>query len=384
MFARNQRSSLNVDPNSTIADLPSHDCQVAADVFGEVVSTQFHERPDLPGVIVVDCDGSVVGVVSRRMFLEQMSQLYSLELYLRRPIRVLLEVLEADRLRLPSTTAVDRAVRQALARPPELLYEPLAVTYPDGSLRLLEMHLLLVAQSQIFAQINTTLNRQKEEARKYADGLKQEQAKVKEYTLKLQTEQLEVQRRNQMLELQGAKLSRQTHQITDLNERFVRVGEHLSSEGKQTFAEMMRSVDAICRSTNRILEIGRALSGELETVNGATQLIERVSQQVRHLSMQAALIVNRSQPDGSSSHLSGFNHITREIGSLGSQTFEASNQVNQIASRFRFQILELMNVARESESVAKSLVKRSQETQSALDELENIIGERRRPTTTAA
>jgi len=263
-----------------------------------------------------------------------------------------------------------------------LLYEPIAVSRPDGSLRLLELHRLLLAQSQIFAQVNAAIARQKNEVRQYANSLEAEQAKVREYTARLQSEQLEVQRRNQMLELQGAKLSRQTKEIADLNDRFVRVGEHLSTEGKQTFAEMMRSVGAICERSEQILDIGQALGNELETVNNATQLIERVSQQVRHLSMQAALIANRSGTENSA-QMTGFSYITREISSLGTQTFEASNQVNQVANRFRFQIEELTAAAHEGETVARSLAARSQQTQQALDELEAILGERRDPTTAA-
>ncbi|MDR9403590.1 MAG: chemotaxis protein, partial [Halothece sp. Uz-M2-17] len=207
-------NSTPLNPNTTIADLETHKYQVDADTLGEVVANQFQEHPSLPGVIIKEED-EILGMISRRKFLEQMSQPYSLELYLRRPIRVLLEVMETDTLTLEQDCRIDKAVRQALNRSLDLLYEPILVRKGNGDLELLELHHLLLAQSKIFAQVNKIINSQKEEARRYAENLKQEQAKVKEYTRQLEQQQLEAQRRNQVLEMQRAKLSRQANAIAE-------------------------------------------------------------------------------------------------------------------------------------------------------------------------
>jgi len=374
-------NSTHLNPNSTIAQLETHQYQVDADTFGEVVSTEFKNHPDLPGVIIKEGE-AVLGVISRRKFLEQMSQPYSIELYLRRPIRVLLEVMETDALTLKEDSPINEAVKRALNRSLDLLYEPIIVQREDQSLELLELHHLLLAQSKIFAQVNKIINQQKEEARQYAENLKQEQAKVREYTRQLEQEQLEAQRRNQVLEMQRAKLSRQANAISELNERFVQLGELLSKEGKETFAQMLSSVEAISDSTARIINIGEGFREELEAVNSATQLIERVSQQVRNLSIQAALVANRPG-SGTQGQMSGLSRITTEIGNLGSKTSEATTEVNQIAYRFKSQIEDLTNAAEESEDVARSLVRRSQQTQQALDELERLLNEHREEETTA-
>lgn len=365
--------STPLNPSSTLADLETHKYEVNADTLGEVVANQFQEHSSLPGVIIKEGE-DVLGVISRRKFLEQMSQPYSLELYLRRPIRVLLEVMEANALTLNHDCRIDKAVRQALGRSLDLLYEPILVLKNDQSLELLELHHLLLAQSKIFAQVNKIINKQKEQARQYAENLKQEQAKVKEYTRQLEQKQLEAQRRNQVLEMQQAKLSRQANAISELNQRFVQLGELLSEEGKQTFAQMLNSVEAISDYTARIVKIGEGFNEELESVNNATTLIERVSQQVRNLSIQAALVANRPQSDASG-QMSGLSRITTEIGNLGTKTFEATTEVNQIAYRFQNQIEDLTDAAQESESVARSLVKRSQQTQQALEQLERLINE---------
>lgn len=359
--------------NSTIANLDTYKYQVDASTLGEVVSNEFQQYPDLPGVIIREGE-DVLGVISRRKFLEQMSQPYSLELYMRRPIRVLLEVMDSEVLRLTHDYRIDQAVRTVLNRSRDLVYEPVVVIQPDHSFELLEIHDLLLAQSKIFAQINKIVNKQKEEARQYAENLKQEQAKVQEYTRQLEQQQLEAQRRNQTLERQRAKLSRQASAISELNERFVQLGELLSQEGQDTFTQMLSSVEAIADCTARIMKVGKGFNEELEAVNSATQLIEHISQQVRNLSIQAALVANRPQ-SGSQGQVNGLSRITTEIGNLGNKTSEATNEVNQIAYRFRHQIEELTDAAQESEDVARSLVKRSQQTQQALDELERLINQ---------
>ena len=364
-----------LNPNSTIAQLETYQYQVDADTSGEVVSTEFKNHPDLPGVIVNEGE-EVLGVMSRRKFLEQMSQPYSIELYLRRPIRVLLELMETDTLILKEDCLINEAVKRALNRSLDLLYEPIIVERQDHSLELLELHHLLLAQSKIFAQVNKIISKQKEEARQYAENLKQEQAKVQEYTRQLEKEQLEAQRRNQVLEMQRAKLSRQANAISELNERFVQLGELLSKEGKETFAQMLSSVEAISDSTARIINIGEGFKEELDAVNSATKLIERVSQQVRNLSIQAALVANRPG-SGTQGQMSGLSRITTEIGNLGSKTSEATTEVNHIAYRFKSQIEDLTSAASESEEVARSLVRRSQQTQQALDELERLLNEHR-------
>jgi len=362
-----------LSPNSTIADLETYQYQVDADTLGEVVANEFQQHPDIPGVIIKN-EEEVIGVISRRKFLEQMSQPYSIELYLRRPISVLLEVMETEVLKLQENCPIDQAVREGLSRPLNVLYEPILVEKKDHSLELLEIHHLLLAQSKIFAQVNKIITHQKEQARLYAENLKQEQEKVKAYAQQLEKQQLEVQRRNEMLEMQGAKLARQANAISELNERFVQLGELLSKEGKETFSQMLRSVEEISDCTARIMKIGDGFNQELEAVNSATKLIERISQQVRNLSIQAALVANRPQ-SSAQGQMSGLSRITTEIGKLGNKTFEATNEVNHIAYRFRNQILELTSAAQGSEDTARSLVKRSQQTQQALSELERLINE---------
>jgi signal transduction histidine kinase/CheY-like chemotaxis protein/HPt (histidine-containing phosphotransfer) domain-containing protein len=155
--------------DSTLADLPSYDSVVSVDISGEEVGAQFRERPDLPGVILVD-GNRVVGVVSRRRFHERAGRMFGVEIYLNRPIKVLVEVLETKELVLPHHFSIGEGAREALSRPRDWADEPVVVRYPDKSLRLLDFHTLILAQSILLELSRNQIEEQKEiaEAATYA------------------------------------------------------------------------------------------------------------------------------------------------------------------------------------------------------------------------
>src|SRR5262249_1391932 len=81
---------------------------------------------------------------------------------MRRPVRVLLETIPGEPLCLPEACPVDAAAQVALDRPPERAYEPVVVQRDDGSLRLLDTHVLLLAQTQLLALSARMIQQQKE------------------------------------------------------------------------------------------------------------------------------------------------------------------------------------------------------------------------------
>src|SRR5262249_18939165 len=59
---------------------------------------------------------------------------------------------------------IPEAAQRALARPSEWVYEPVLVEGADGSNRILDIHILLLAQTQLLAIANRTIQDQKEAA----------------------------------------------------------------------------------------------------------------------------------------------------------------------------------------------------------------------------
>lgn len=152
----------NLTLHSTLADLPSYDFKVDSNTFGEAIEAEFHRHPDLPGVMVTAND-RIVGILPRVRFFEWISRPYGVELYLKRPIQVLLETMIQDLntrleiesypircLLLSAASSIDQAVEIALLRPTFLAYEPIVVAGTDRQWRLLDMYVLLFAQSQLF------------------------------------------------------------------------------------------------------------------------------------------------------------------------------------------------------------------------------------------
>ena len=150
-------------PDSTLTDLPSHDSQVQSTVLGQDVADAFERTPDLPGAIV--CSGDqIVGVISRSHFFQQMSRMFSREVYLRRSIGLFFKSEQVEYLKLSCRCPIAEAAQRALERPQPLVYEPVVIEFDTGEPRLLDVHILLLAQATLLAQANEVIQRQKDAA----------------------------------------------------------------------------------------------------------------------------------------------------------------------------------------------------------------------------
>lgn len=149
--------TLNLE--STLQDLSLYEFQIEADRTGVEVARAFDSNALLPGAILTEKQ-QLLGMISRRRFLEYMSRPYGLELFLRRPIKSLYLFARAETLVLPSNTLIVNAARQSLQRPANLIYEPLVVEIEPQVYKLLDVHQLMVAQSQIHELATQLLNEQ--------------------------------------------------------------------------------------------------------------------------------------------------------------------------------------------------------------------------------
>jgi two-component system sensor histidine kinase/response regulator len=153
----------NLHPESTLADLPSHDVQVRSSQLALDIVQAFERRPDLPGVIVDAPDGTL-SMISRGSFFYLMSRPFSLEVYRKRSISVLLKAMPSEPLRLPPNCLIPDAARIALTRPPQSVYEPILITISAEQARILDIHVLLLAQNTLLVVANSTIQSQKDAA----------------------------------------------------------------------------------------------------------------------------------------------------------------------------------------------------------------------------
>ena len=134
--------------DSTLQELSLYDFHVEATDVGSKISQMLEAFPLLPGVILTDM-GQFAGMISRRRFLEFISRPFGRELFLKRPVRALYRFAQTEILIFPSDTLIVDAAKQSLLRSKELLYEPIVVQTSPKSYCLLDVHELLVAQSNI-------------------------------------------------------------------------------------------------------------------------------------------------------------------------------------------------------------------------------------------
>jgi signal transduction histidine kinase len=145
----------NLGLQSVLGDLPNHDFQVFPATPGHVIADEFNHRPDLPGAIVTFSTGPQL--ISRWAFFTLMSRPYQRELYLNRPVHLLVQALGMPLLRLSSTTDIGEAGRLALNRRTDTIYEPIVVLYPEDLARILDIHVLLLAQAQLLRTAQVAL-----------------------------------------------------------------------------------------------------------------------------------------------------------------------------------------------------------------------------------
>lgn len=159
MSATPQPEILNLRLESTIKELSLYNFQVEASCLGKEVTNRFELNPLLPGVIITE-HGKFAGMISRRRFLEQMSRPYGLELFFKRPLYSLYHFVSADILKLRGDMQIVDAANRSLERSAKLLYEPIVIEIEPEVYRLLDVHQLLLAQSQIHKLTYQLLNQQ--------------------------------------------------------------------------------------------------------------------------------------------------------------------------------------------------------------------------------
>ena len=136
---------------STLKDLSLFNFQVESSYLNKEVARLFRDYPLLPGVLLTEKD-KFLGMLSRRRFMEHMSRPYGVDTFAGRPIIALYKMAQTDVLILPGVALIVMAAQRAVQRSPEQLYEPIVVELEPQVYRLLDVHQLLLALSQIHQQ----------------------------------------------------------------------------------------------------------------------------------------------------------------------------------------------------------------------------------------
>ncbi|MGL5035475.1 MAG: GGDEF domain-containing protein, partial [Microcystaceae cyanobacterium] len=162
IFCSENNAITKVDINSTLSDLYLYHCQLDKETEGRVALQLLNADPKLPGVLLME-DEQLIGMISRRRMLEQVSRPFGLELFLTRSLLRLYQYTKIDHLVLSEDTLIKDAARQALRRSTFFLDEPLVVEKKSNQYALLDVHQLLTAYANIFQMMTILLEKKNQQ-----------------------------------------------------------------------------------------------------------------------------------------------------------------------------------------------------------------------------
>jgi len=365
-------------PQSTLSLLPACESQLDIEAIGQHLLEHFQAQPELPGILITE-NGQPKGVIPQAKFFARLNQPFGRELYLKRPVQILLEAqeLQAPPLVLPHTCPIIDAVEAALSRPSEFIYDPIVLATEGESQReylLLNCHTVLLAQAQILHQINAFISRQQEETAKLKQELTQAQSQCQTYATQLSQIQADSHRHQEILEHQNRELRAQAKQISRINQQLLGMGQLVSSDSEQAVQATMTAANSIAREFNQVLRLGGILEQELEIIDGANHEIEHISKQVKHLALQASLIIGRA-----GGQFTAFNFITTEINKLGEQCVHANKQIAGMAQRFRERIPEVTQAAQTGEATTRELIAQIRPAELSLSQFGSLVKQLENP-----
>ncbi|MGY3253807.1 CBS domain-containing protein/uncharacterized protein YukE [Thermostichus sp. MS-CIW-19] len=362
--------------HTKLRDLALVDFQVGESTPCENVVRRLEDDPTLSGVVVLDEQSQVRGMLTRRAILEWMlSKPYGLEVFSKRPISSLAEFQGQGFLLLPGDCDVIEAASQAFRRPQETIYDPVVVEVGPQDYRLLDVPVLLVAQSQVHLATQRKLEEQQEEMKRLLAELEQEKNRSLQYARDLERQKAEILSQNLALDRERRQAQQRkdyvpltrTEELARLNARIIEISSVLSEKGKSTFAATFAGVEAVRRLFQDIADSNRELSRELKEINTIVDLIVEVAGYIRLLSFNAAVEANRRGGGG------GFGAIAQEIRKLAGRTTEASNRIRGLAERIQRQSQSTLQSAQASAEMVQSLYQQAQSAQAALEELQALL-----------
>lgn len=135
-----------------IADLIPH---VPQDTKCEHVNQIFKENPQLQGVVVIRQDSSQLSLVMRARFYQTMGTLYGYNIYMGRPIEL---IMKQGPLVVEYGHSIIEVSKLAMNRPEEELYDYVIVTRNDEFYGVVSIRNLLLNFAEIQTQMATFLN----------------------------------------------------------------------------------------------------------------------------------------------------------------------------------------------------------------------------------
>jgi len=130
--------------NDTVEILPHWETSIEANKSVRELLSILDDNVQIPGVLVCE-NKKLIGLLPRERVYEKLGRPFGVELYLKQSNKQFYRMLGISTLVLSSDTLINSAVKMALMRNNQELYEPMVVDHPDGYW-IISMYSLLMAQ----------------------------------------------------------------------------------------------------------------------------------------------------------------------------------------------------------------------------------------------
>lgn len=135
-----------------VKDLALIDCIVDVNQTIRDLTKQFEMNPDWPGVILVSAN-RFYGMITRHHCYEVLGKPFGIEVFSRKTVREFCDTFSNCCLVIDAETTIQEAVKKALARERAYIFEPIIIYHHTLGYRMLNMHILLLAQCDILENL---------------------------------------------------------------------------------------------------------------------------------------------------------------------------------------------------------------------------------------
>jgi len=136
-----------------VKDLALIDCSVDINTSVREVARIYELHQEWPGVIIISGD-RFFGMLSRQICFEVLGKPFGLEVYSRRTMYEFCTTINIPSLVIEGNTSIPEAVKQALVREKQNIFDPLVIQLDGKKYKLLNMHVLLLAQCDVLENLS--------------------------------------------------------------------------------------------------------------------------------------------------------------------------------------------------------------------------------------
>ncbi len=352
---------------ASIGTLCLYDALVTPQTLAREVVLRFQEQQDLPGVLLME-GKQIVGVFSRQQFFEQ-SCFVAGPLGWEQPIENLRLKNPEPPLVVSDGAAILAVAAQIRLRSGRGAFEPIGVTFRDGSVRLVDAQAVLMAHSEILVEKEHHLLEHHHALQSCQQELSRQKITLEDVQQMVTVRNLTLQNQQRHLERQQYEIFTRTEECQKLRHRLTALQTLLASQARELFQRCLESVSAIAGETDHLISSDINLAKELEVVSTLSDLVKQVGQKALHLQLHSSIAASKSNhPE----NLTAFTPVTEDMRRLILMTSDAEQRVGGSIRHIKTNISDLARIAQTIARSTQGLIQQISAIDDLLVDLENL------------